>query len=339
MAIAAAVILPIGLVFLLSGLIINLVQVELFTDQETFELMGKERALLVPNHRSDIDWLVGLVLAERSGCLGSSLALIKKSSMFLPVVGWSMWFSGYIFLERNWSKDENTMNSGFEELHDFPLPYWLALFVEGTRFTQAKLAAAQDYAASAGLPIPRNVLIPRTKGFVTAVTHLRSHDPAPVIYNIAVAIPRNEPQPTLLRMFRGRSSVVHVHLERHLLRELPETSSGIVQWCKDMFVAKDELLDRHLAMNTFGDKIRHDIGRPKKSLLVVILWSCSLIFVAVKFFEFCTFSWGEIAFCAVFLALVMILMQIFIVFSQAEHSNPPNVSSQPDQLNEALLKA
>lgn len=48
-------------------------------------------------------------------------------------------------------------------MRDFPLPFWLALFVEGTRFTQAKLLAAQEYAASAGLPVPRNVLIPRTK--------------------------------------------------------------------------------------------------------------------------------------------------------------------------------
>lgn len=39
----------------------------------------------------------------------------------------------------------------------------LALFVEGTRFTQAKLLAAQEYASSNGLPVPRNVLIPRTK--------------------------------------------------------------------------------------------------------------------------------------------------------------------------------
>lgn len=55
------------------------------------------------------------------------------------------------------------MQSGFSRLADFPVPFWLALFVEGTRFTQAKLQAAQEYAASRGLPIPRNILLPRTK--------------------------------------------------------------------------------------------------------------------------------------------------------------------------------
>lgn len=52
---------------------------------------------------------------------------------------------------------------GLERLKDYPQPFWLALFVEGTRFTQAKLLAAQEYASSLGLPVPRNVLIPRTK--------------------------------------------------------------------------------------------------------------------------------------------------------------------------------
>nr|GMD25062.1 1-acyl-sn-glycerol-3-phosphate acyltransferase 2-like [Ipomoea batatas] len=79
------------------------------------------------------------------------------------VIGWSMWFFEYLFLERSWAKDENTLKSGLQQLRDYPLPFWLALFVEGTCFTQAKLLAAQGYATSTGLPVPRNVLIPRTK--------------------------------------------------------------------------------------------------------------------------------------------------------------------------------
>jgi len=48
-------------------------------------------------------------------------------------------------------------------LKDFPVPFWLAIFAEGTRFTQAKLLDAQQYAHSKGLPVPKNVLLPRTK--------------------------------------------------------------------------------------------------------------------------------------------------------------------------------
>ncbi|CAL5211809.1 unnamed protein product [Lathyrus oleraceus] len=62
--------------------------------------MGKEHALVISNHESDIDWLVGWTIVERSGCLGSTLAEMKKSSKFLPVIGWSMRFSAELALHR-----------------------------------------------------------------------------------------------------------------------------------------------------------------------------------------------------------------------------------------------
>ncbi|XP_043693109.1 1-acyl-sn-glycerol-3-phosphate acyltransferase 2-like isoform X3 [Telopea speciosissima] len=345
--VAAAVVVPLGLLFLLSGLIVNLIQalcfiivrprsknmyrkinrvvaellwlelvwlidwwagvkVQLFTDTETFRLMGKEHALLISNHRSDIDWLVGWVLAQ--------------------VIGWSMWFSEYLFLERSWAKDESTLKFGLLQVKDFPLPSWLALFVEGTRFTKAKLLAAQEYATSTGLPIPRNVLIPRTKGFVSAVSNMRSFVPA--IYDVTVVIPKNEPPPTMLRILSGQPSVVHVHIKRHLMKELPETNDAVAQWCRDLFVAKDALLDKHLAENTFGDQQLQHMGRPMKSLLVSISWSCILVFGAVKFIIWSSLlsSWKGIAFSVAGLALVTSLMYIFILFSQSERSNRARVA-------------
>lgn len=51
----------------------------------------------------------------------------------------------------------------FERFRDFPLPFWLALFPEGTRYTEQKLKTAQEFARSQGLPVPKNTLVPRTK--------------------------------------------------------------------------------------------------------------------------------------------------------------------------------
>ncbi|XP_015866154.3 1-acyl-sn-glycerol-3-phosphate acyltransferase 2 isoform X1 [Ziziphus jujuba] len=364
---AAAVVVPLGLLFFMSGLIVNLIQavcfvlirplskstyrrinrvvaellwlelvwlvdwwagvkIQVYTDRETFRLMGKEHALLISNHRSDIDWLVGWILAQRSGCLGSTLAVMKKSSKFLPVIGWSMWFSEYLFLERSWAKDEKTLKSGLQRLKDFPRPFWLALFVEGTRFTQAKLLAAQEYATSTGLPIPRNVLIPRTKGFVSAVSHMRSFVPA--VYDVTVAIPKTSPPPTMLRLFKGQPSVVHVHIKRHLMKELPDTDDAVGQWCRDIFVAKDALLDKHAAEDTFNDQELQDMGRPIKSLLVVTSWAFLLVLGAFKFLQSSSLlsSWKGIAISASGLALVTVLMQILIRFSQSERSTPAKVA-------------
>uniref|UniRef100_A0A7N2M479 1-acylglycerol-3-phosphate O-acyltransferase n=1 Tax=Quercus lobata TaxID=97700 RepID=A0A7N2M479_QUELO len=445
MAIAAAVVIvPLGILFFVSGLIINLIQaicfvlirplskstyrrinrlvaellwlelvwlidwwagvkIQVYTDQETFKLMGKEHALVICNHKSDIDWLIGWVLAQRSGCLGSAIAVMKKSSKLLPVIaskygedlggwctrvgrgtrgcelwrsirrvgdsffphvvfelvmsemvasllfgwkncfgkhsssvgnllsetaviGWSMWFSEYLFLERSWAKDESTLKSGLQRLEDYPQPFWLALFVEGTRFTQAKLLAAQEYAASAGLPVPRNVLIPRTKGFVSAVSQMRSFVPA--IYDITVAIPKSSPAPTMLRLFKGQPSVMHVHIKRHLMKDLPETDEAVAQWCKDIFVVKDALLDKHVAEDTFSDQELQDTGRPIKSLLVVTSWACLLIYGALKFLHWSSllYSWKGIAFSAVGMALITFLMNILIRFSQSERSTPAKIA-------------
>ncbi|KAL6540496.1 1-acyl-sn-glycerol-3-phosphate acyltransferase 2 [Orobanche minor] len=387
---AAIVILPLGVLFFFSGLVVNLIQaicyvlirpiskntyrrvnrevaeilwlelvwlidwwagvkIELYTDSETFKLMGREHALVISNHKSDIDWLVGWVLAQRSGCLGSSLAVMKKSSKLLPVIGWSMWFSEYLFLERSWAKDEGTLKSGLQRLRDFPRPFWLALFVEGTRFTQAKLLAAQEYASSAGLPVPRNVLIPRTKllnasvtshivvpkefsmgvffyfGFVTAVSHMRSFVPA--IYDVTVAIPKTSTPPTMLRLFKGQSSVVHVHLKRHLMKDLPETEDTVAQWCRDAFFVKDKLLDKHIAEGSFGEQLQNT-GRPVRSLLVVSSWAILLILGSLKVFQWSSLfsSWKGVTFSIIALAIITILMQILIQFSRSERSTPAKVA-------------
>ncbi|XP_078175630.1 1-acyl-sn-glycerol-3-phosphate acyltransferase PLS1-like isoform X3 [Carex rostrata] len=309
MAVPAVLLLvPFGLLFLLSGLVINCVQailfviirpfarnlyrrinrqlsellwlqlvwlvdwwagvkVELYGDAEIFNSMGKEHALLVSNHRSDIDWLVGWVLAERAGCLGGALAVMKKSSKFLPVIGWSMWFAEYLFLERSWAKDERTL-----------------------------------------------------KGFVTAVSTTRSFVPA--IYDTTVIIPENQPSPTMMRILRGQSSVVHVHMKRRAMSELPPTDDEVAQWCRDLFVAKDALLDKHIAEGSFGGEVRQ-LGRPVKSLVVVIFWSSILSYTTFRFFRWSQLlsTWKGVCFTTIGLALVTVCMQVCIAFSQAERSS------------------
>ncbi|XP_074380481.1 1-acyl-sn-glycerol-3-phosphate acyltransferase 2-like isoform X2 [Apium graveolens] len=321
----AAYVVPLGTIFFCSGLLVNLIQafffitvwpfskkayvrinkvvvellwlefvwladwwagvkIEVYADAETFQLMGKEHALVICNHRSDIDWLVGWILAQRAGCLGSSFAVTKKAARYLPVVGWSIWFSGAIFLERSWEKDEKTLKAGFQRLKDFPCAFWLWLFVEGTRFTQAKLLAAQEYASSMGLPTPRNVLIPRTK--------------------------------------------VHVHIKRHLMKDLPKTNEAVAQWCKDDFLVKDKLLDKHKDDDSFSDGELHEIGRPMKSLVVVTAWASLLILGTLEFFQWSSLlsSWKGLRFSAAGLAILTVLMQFLIRFTQSEHSNTASLS-------------
>ncbi|XP_014497075.1 1-acyl-sn-glycerol-3-phosphate acyltransferase 3 [Vigna radiata var. radiata] len=374
---ATIVILPLGILFILSGLIVNMIQaifflllrpiskncyrrvnkllteslwleliwlidwwagikIELHTDSETFQLMGKENALVICNHRSDIDWLIGWVLAQRCGCLGSTVAIMKKEVKYLPVLGWSMWFAEYIFLERSWQKDETSLKSGFEHLEHMPLPFWLALFVEGTRFTQTKLLQAQEFAASKGLPTPKNVLIPRTKGFVTAVNNLRTFVPA--IYDCTYAVPKSEASPTLLRIFKGFSCSVKVQIKRQKMVELPETDDGIAQWCKDAFVAKDAMLEKYNTTEFFSDQELQQTRRPKTSILVMFCWLCLIGFLLYEFFHWTSLlsSWLGIMLTLLFLVLVIVIMEILIHSSESERSKPKLLPTR-DPLKQNLL--
>ncbi|KAL4387076.1 hypothetical protein GQ457_09G019710 [Hibiscus cannabinus] len=54
---------------------------------------------------------VGWILAQQSGCLGSTLGVRKKSSKFLLDIVWSMWFAEHLLLKRSWDMDEINQES------------------------------------------------------------------------------------------------------------------------------------------------------------------------------------------------------------------------------------
>ncbi|KAM5579842.1 hypothetical protein ABKV19_009548 [Rosa sericea] len=244
---------------------------ECVEEQETSHLKGEEHELLISNARNDADPLVELVLAQWSGCLGSLLAVIKTSARYIPVIGWSMWFSEYVFPERSCAHNARKLKS---DLKDFPQPFWLSVVLERTGFTQGELLAAQR------LPVPSKVLSPDTKDLVYAVR--RAYSAVPAIYVITVAIPKTSPSPTLESVIKGGPSVVHVYIKRHATKKWPETDDAVEKWCTEILAAKDALLDEHIAERTCGVKGLQAIGRPLKCFLVVI----SLIVLGALKFNF-----------------------------------------------------
>ncbi|KAG6679284.1 hypothetical protein I3842_14G122800 [Carya illinoinensis] len=294
------------------------IKVQLYTDDaDTYRLMGKEHAILMPNHICDADILLVWLLAQRFDCLRSALMVVKKSSKYLPIYGWASWFFEFIFLDRSWEKDEQHLKSSLEGLKDFYRPFWLTMFVEGTRMTADKLLAAQEFAASRGLPVPKNVLVPRTKGFVAAVKHMRSFVPA--VYDVTLAVPKGQGIPSLVRIFERQPSEVTIYIKRYSMKELPESNGDIAQWCKDRFVEKDAMLEEFRAKGTFGGKLEIPDGGPSlKSLLVYITCLC---LCCVGMYKFCqAFSllstWKGNAILAGGLAMVVAFGHIFIEYTK-----------------------
>ncbi|KAL5566639.1 hypothetical protein UlMin_029803 [Ulmus minor] len=285
---ATLVMVPLGVLFNFSGLV---VMVEFHAIFFIFV-----RPLLTSICRrinkvvAELWWLKLIELhmdsetSELLAIIGATLIGLLDESLLYTC--WSIWFSHYIFLEGSWAKDESTLNSCFRRLEDFPIPFWLGLFLE----------AAQQYAASTALPVPR---------FCFSCKFV------PAIYDCAVATPTNKPSPTILSIFARQISVARLQNSRHLMLELPETGDGIAQWCRD-----DVLLENYFTKGTFSNLQLQRICRPKKSKLVVMFWSCLTIYGSVKFFQRSKLlsSWKGLAASAAFLALVTILMQ-----SQRDH--------------------
>lgn len=287
------------------------IEVKLYTDLKTYHLMGKEHAVLMSNHISDMDTYILWILAQRSGCLRSALTVVKKSSKYLPIVGWASWFFGFVFLERSWAKDEGYLKTSLEELKDFPMPFWLTIFVEGTRLTPDKLLASQEFAISKGLLIQENVLIPRTKGFIATIQCLRSF--VSTIYDVTIVVPKTHPIPSLLRTLRRQPWVVKVHITRYSFNELSESENEIAKWCKDKFIFKDVTLKKFFNTGTFDDPEIKNYERSIKSLIVVI--SCSCVVTLGGWILCHKFGKGHV-FLGAILAIVAVTIHIFIEYTK-----------------------
>ncbi|CAN7085309.1 unnamed protein product [Brassica oleracea var. botrytis] len=169
---------------------------------------------------------------------------------------------------------DQCMQSDLQRLSDFPRPFWLALLCGGNSLYEAKLKAPQEYAASSELPIPRNVLIPRTKDFVSAVSNL-SHP-----YMICPLLFKGQPS--------GKQ--VHVHIKYHSIKDLPESEDEIAQWCRVQFLAKDKLLDKHITSDTFPGQQEQNIGRLIKSRTILLAPSMLYLRICLVLHASLTFS-------------------------------------------------
>lgn len=98
------------------------------------------------------------------------------------------------------------------------------------------------------------------------------------------------------------------------------------------------MLEKYFTNGVFGELEYREIGRPKKSLIVVIFWSCLALYVTVKLLV--TFSvmssWKGVAIFMAVLAAVTLIMQILVRSSESERSNLPELPFH-DPMKKALI--
>ncbi|KAL0454192.1 UNVERIFIED_CONTAM: putative 1-acyl-sn-glycerol-3-phosphate acyltransferase 5 [Sesamum latifolium] len=198
-----------------------------------------ECVLLIANHRTEVDWMYLWDLALRKGREGYIKYILKSSLMRLPVFGWVFHVTEFIPVERKWEADELTVRQMLSTFRDRRDPLWLAVFPEGTDFTEQKCLRSQKYASENGLPHLKNVLLPKTKGFYACLEHLRGSLDA--VYDITIGYRHRCPS-FLDNAFGVDPSEVHIHIRRVALSDIPSSENEVSSWLMDTFRAKDELL-------------------------------------------------------------------------------------------------
>ncbi|GMH18185.1 hypothetical protein Nepgr_020026 [Nepenthes gracilis] len=199
----------------------------------------KERVLLIANHRTEVDWMYLWDLALRKGSLGYMKYVLKSSLMKLPVFGWAFHVLEFIPVQRRWEIDGSVMNRMLSTLKDPREPLWLAIFPEGTDFTEQKCIRSQKYAAENGLPILKNVLLPKTKGFLACMRDMRESLDA--VYDVAIGYKPRCPF-FLDNVFGVNPFEVHIHVRRIPLSDIPTSEDRVAAWLMDAFCHKDALL-------------------------------------------------------------------------------------------------
>ena len=103
--------------------------------------------------------------------------MCKILFLYLTIVvnflGWAMGCNAYIFLNRNYEHDQNTIRSLIKYYKDSGFNYQMLLFPEGTDRGERAARISDEFAAKHGLPKYNYVLHPRTTGFNFILNQMR----------------------------------------------------------------------------------------------------------------------------------------------------------------------
>lgn len=235
-----------------------------------------EHNIFLANHSYELDWVAAWLVTDKYGHLASCKAMIKSDLKYVPIVGWSWALSDQLFLDRNWEKDKHKFGHSMDILLEYE-PMIATFFCEGTRFTKDRVEASQKFANERGLKAPKHHLIPRTKGFVAVMRHIRQRqrdDPnlKVYIYNAQVAFEEQGAMNISDIIKRGLRPRGHMYFEKISIDEVPDDDEGCAQWLHDLYLKKDTLQEYFNQHNSFPGHLDRRFVDYKPRLATIANW-------------------------------------------------------------------
>lgn len=217
-----------------------------------------ERIVLMANHQIYTDWLYLWWIAYCNGMHGRLYIILKESLRKIPVLGWGMQLSQFIFLKRNWEEDRPNMASALQKLNKPTDPMWLLLFPEGTNLAPTTRQKSAAWAKKNNIPDTRHVLLPRSTGLQFCLEELKGT--VDYLYDCTVVyegVPRGQYAQDIFTLqsgyLEGRPpKSVSMYWRRFAVRDIPLHDEKVFAlWLTARWREKDLLIEHYYQNGSF----------------------------------------------------------------------------------------
>ena len=217
-----------------------------------------DRLVLISNHQIYTDWLYLWWIAYTNGMHGRLYIVLKESLRRIPVIGWGMQFSQFIFMKRNWEQDKPNMAKHLQKLNKSSSPMWLLLFPEGTNLAPSTRKKSKKWAAKNGIADMQHQLLPRSTGLRFCLQELR--ETVDYLYDCTIGyegVPRGQYAQDIFTLkasyLEGRPpNSVSMYWRRFKISSIPvDDPDAFDSWLRAHWTAKDRLLEGFMRTGRF----------------------------------------------------------------------------------------
>lgn len=198
---------------------------------------------------------------------GRIYIVLKESLKRIPVIGWGMQFSQFIFLKRNWEKDKPRLATHLQKFNKPNLPMWLVMFPEGTNLADSTRERSKQWAQKNGIDDMKHQLLPRSTGLQFCLQQLRNT--TEWVYDCTIAyegVPRGEFAQDIYTVkasyFGGRPpKSVNMYWRRFAISSIPlDDSRTFEHWLRARWTEKDNLIEYYYQHGNFPADVGVDKG-------------------------------------------------------------------------------